>query len=93
MQIKQRGSNWVPGWSCGITRLLDQEGEEAASGSRQCITNIFSAARLWDKGVRIASIVKKPMCEVGRWSSAPIRMWACAIYKYEKRKMRFNFAS
>ena len=54
----------APGWSCGLTRLLDQEGEEAAR-VRIYVSPVFyldQIVSLWDKFVRIANIEPTGHC-------------------------------
>ena len=55
----------APGWSCGLTRqFVVSRGRGSGPGLRQPIANIFTEkTRLWDKGVRKASIVKKPVAK------------------------------
>ena len=74
-------------------KILDREGEEERrSRVRFSAEAIFSADpqlnSLWDKFLRTANIVKKPMAEVGRWRARERRrkkgMPASAAYDERK---------
>ena len=82
----------APGWSSGLTRLLDREGEEAARvrDSSSPAFFQFSSDKL-DCGIRrlrISVIGTRASCELGKWSSAPGEdeegLRACAAYGRER---------